>query len=225
MPSLPGAPFDAVVFDLDGTLADSEGLHLRATQEQLANLDSSLSEVDYAGMAGMRVEDFVRALAPIVGHPPEALHAGREEIFWRLVRAELTAMPGAQAALQLLTDAGVELALATSGTRAYVQHVLEALELRSYFAAVVCGEDVVHGKPDPETYQLALRRLGRPAQRCAAVEDTARGVASAAGAGLTVLALAPAAAAAAPAGAAAVVPDLLSAARLALGGEVGDGGR
>jgi beta-phosphoglucomutase-like phosphatase (HAD superfamily) len=98
-------------------------------------------------------------------------------------------MPGLHAAIGRLTDAGLPLAVATSGTRAYVEHVLERLGVRGAFKAVVSGEDVVHGKPHPEIYLRAASLLGADPTDCVAIEDTFHGVSAARAAGMRVVAV------------------------------------
>jgi HAD superfamily hydrolase (TIGR01509 family) len=98
-------------------------------------------------------------------------------------------MPGLHAAVDRLAAAGLPLAVASSGTRAYVDHVLDLLGVRAAFATVVSGEDVHNGKPDPEIYLLAAARLHADPADCVAVEDTTHGIAAAHGAGMRAVAV------------------------------------
>jgi HAD superfamily hydrolase (TIGR01509 family) len=178
-----------VVFDMDGVLVDSEPVHERANAEYLAGLGVTLDPELADDMMGRRVRELTDALAQRLGLEPERVFSDREAIFWRLLDQGLQPMPGLQAAVDRLAGAGLPLAVATSGTRAYVDHVLDRLQVRAAFAAVVSGEDVRNGKPDPEIYLLAAERLHADPGDCVAVEDTTHGIAAAHGAGMRTVAV------------------------------------
>jgi HAD superfamily hydrolase (TIGR01509 family) len=179
-----------VVFDLDGVLVDSEPTHERANVEYLAGLGVTLDPALAAAMLGRRVRDLTDAVAAQAGVPPEEVFAGREAVFWRLLeQAPPPPMPGLRPALARLAAAGLRLAVASSGTRAYVAHVLDRLGVADAFAAVVSGEEVVVGKPDPGVYLLAAERLGADPAACVAVEDAPHGIAAARAAGMRVVAV------------------------------------
>jgi HAD superfamily hydrolase (TIGR01509 family) len=179
-----------VVFDLDGLIVDSEPTQERATDEYLAGFGTGIDPGLADDMMGRRVRDLTDAIAPRIGLTSEAAFAGREEVLWRLLEAEpLPPMPGLYGALERLAGAGLPLAVASSGTRAYVAHVLERLGVRDAFAAVVSGEDVANGKPDPEIYLLTARRLGAAPVDCVAVEDAPSGITAARDAGMQVVAV------------------------------------
>jgi HAD superfamily hydrolase (TIGR01509 family) len=202
-----------VVFDLDGVLVDSEPTHERANAEYLAGFGTTLDPWLSEAMMGRRVRDLTDAVAPLVGLPPEETFAGRERVFWRLLEAgELRPMPGVRRSLDRLAAAGLPLAVASSGTRAYVEHALDRLRLRHAFAAVVSGEEVANGKPDPEIYLQAAERLGAEPAACMAVEDAPHGIAAARAAGMRVVAVPHAMTAALDLGAADVVVGDLDAA-------------
>jgi HAD superfamily hydrolase (TIGR01509 family) len=178
-----------VVFDLDGVMVDSEPVHERANAEYLSRFGVSPDQELLDDMMGRRVRELTDALAGRLGLDPERAFADREAIFWRLLDQGLEPMPGLHAAVERLAGAGLPMAVASSGTRAYVDHVLERLRLRAAFAAVVSGEDVRHGKPDPEIYLLAAERLRADPADCVAIEDTTHGIAAAHGAGMRAVAV------------------------------------
>jgi len=125
-----------VVFDLDGVIVDSEPIHERANDEYLERLGASIDEALREDMMGRRVRELTDVLAKRLGRPPQEVSAEREAIFWRLLDScGVRAMPGLDAAIARLSGAGLELAVATSGTRAYVDLVLERLGVRAAFAA------------------------------------------------------------------------------------------
>ncbi len=180
-----------VIFDLDGIIVDSEPTHERATDEYLAGLGATVGRHLRDDMMGRRVRELTDAIAELLGMPPHRVLAEREAIFWRLLEEGqgLAPMPGLHAAIARLTAAGLPLAVATSGTRAYAEHVLERLCVRGAFKAVVSGEDVVNGKPYPEIYLRASSLLGVDPSDCVAIEDTVHGVTAARAAGMRVVAV------------------------------------
>ncbi len=179
-----------VVFDLDGVIVDSEPIHEQATDEYLASLGIPDDEALRQDMMGRRVRELTDVLAKRLGRPPQEVSAEREAIFWRLLERDgPRPMPGLDAAIARLSRAGLELAVATSGTRAYVGFVLERLGVRAAFKAVVSGDDVTLGKPDPETYLLTAELLGADPADCVALEDTFHGVTAARSAGMHAVAV------------------------------------
>jgi HAD superfamily hydrolase (TIGR01509 family) len=178
-----------VVFDMDGVMVDSEPVHERATAEYLAGLGAEADAKLLDDMMGRRVRELTDALAARLGLPPEQVFEQREAVFWRLLDEGLEAMPGLHAAVDRLAAAGLGLAVASSGTRAYVDHVLERLQVRAAFAVVVSGEDVRHGKPHPEIYLQAAERLHADPADCVAIEDTTHGIAAARAAGMRAVAM------------------------------------
>jgi HAD superfamily hydrolase (TIGR01509 family) len=179
-----------VVFDLDGVIVDSEPIHEQATDEYLASLGIPDDEALREDMMGRRVRELTDVFAKRLGRPPEEVFAEREAIFWRLLERDgPRPMPGLEAAIAGLSRAGLELAVATSGTRAYVGFVLERLGVRAAFKAVVSGDDVTLGKPDPETYLLTAGLLGADPADCVALEDTFHGVIAARSAGMHAVAV------------------------------------
>jgi HAD superfamily hydrolase (TIGR01509 family) len=178
-----------VVFDLDGVIVDSETARERATVAYLTSHGVPADPELFAAMMGRRVSEMAVALAPLVGRPAEATLADLEAAYWRIAREELAPMPGLHQAVERLAGAGLPLAVASSGTRAYVEHVLTGLGVRTAFGVVVAGEDVTRGKPDPEVYLLAASRLAADPADCVAVEDAPHGVTAAHAAGMRVVAV------------------------------------
>jgi HAD superfamily hydrolase (TIGR01509 family) len=179
-----------VVFDLDGVVVDSEPTHERANTEWLAGLGTALAPGLAEAMMGRRVRDLTDVIAWQAGLGPDEAFAGREAVFWRMLGEQaLPPMPGLHAALARLAGAGLPLAVASSGTRTYVEHVLERLGMAGAFAAVVSGEEVASGKPAPDVYLLAAERLGAEPADCVAVEDAPHGIAAARAAGMRVVAV------------------------------------
>lgn len=178
----------AVLFDMDGTLVDSEKLWTIALVEVAAELGGTLSDAARNDMVG---KDMVRSI--------DLLHAdlgyqGDPAVTQRLLvgataavfRRGLPWQPGAQQLLVAVRAAGLATALVTATHRNLVAIALETLG-RDNFDAVVCGDDVAQGKPDPEPYLAAMSLLGLAAGTCLAIEDSPTGATSAATAGVPVL--------------------------------------
>ena len=191
MPSaaMPSASFDAVIFDCDGVLADSEGISNRVLAEmvQLLGCPLSLQEVRRR-FIGVPMAEVVKTLQAKLGHDLPTIwhsqfHARRAEAF----RRELRAIPGVQSLLQSLTGAGVPVAVASGAERDKVVSNLKLIGLDVYFPArVFTGSDVPHSKPAPDVYLLAAKSLGLDPARCAVVEDSATGVRAGVAAGMRV---------------------------------------
>jgi HAD superfamily hydrolase (TIGR01509 family) len=207
-----------VVFDVDGLMVDSEPMHELANDRYLARFGVAIDESLREDMMGRRVRDLAEAIAGRLGRSPAQVFAEREAVFWELLEGNgVKPMPGLEQAIGMLGGAGLRLAVATSGTRPYVDHVLDRLGIRDAFAAVVSGEDVAAGKPDPEIYLLAAELLGADPADCVALEDTFHGVAAARAAGMHAIAIPNALTSAMDfSGADTVVPDLEAAAEFVL---------
>jgi len=180
----------AVVFDLDGVLIASEevwdSVRERFVRERGARYDAEVQRA----MMGMSAPEWSRYLHETAGVPdePAAINA---EIVRRMLAAyaeELPLLPGAAEAVRRLA-AAFPLALASSSNRELIDLALELLGVSSLFRATVSSEEVARGKPAPDVYLEAARRLGVEPTRSAAIEDSRNGILSAAQAGMRVLAI------------------------------------
>jgi HAD superfamily hydrolase (TIGR01509 family) len=187
----PPPSLQAIVFDLDGLMADSEPLAEWAWKQTLARYGHALDDQTFRDILGMRVSDSARFLCrrfPLPVSPEEAL-AERERLFLEAVPTRLRACPGLYPLLDELDARGLPLGIATSGHRRYVALALQTLGLEGRFRAVATGDDVVRGKPAPDIYLLASERLGVPPIYCLALEDAPLGAQSACAAGMVCLAV------------------------------------
>ena len=182
-------PIRAVIFDLDGVLADSEGIHILAWEEIAAEYrlpEGSLPVYDWIGypdteIVGGVVRDHGLPIAP------KELLEHKRQIFRRLITEQLKAVPGSVQALSELKS--LPLALATSSSRSEAELMLGILGISDRFRTLVTGDEVEHSKPEPDSYLLAAERLDVAPVHCVAVEDSSSGVQSAREAGMTVLAV------------------------------------
>jgi HAD superfamily hydrolase (TIGR01509 family) len=180
----------AVVFDLDGVLVDSEARWDDIRRALAAAAGRPWPAEATHAMLGMSTPEWSAYLTDVVGvpGPPERV---AQEVIDRMAagyRSHLPLLPGAVAAVTRL-GARFPLGLASSSPRRLIDAVLDAAGLADRFRATVSTEEVAAGKPSPLVYQEAVRRLGVPAGRAAAIEDSANGLRSAAAAGLTVVAV------------------------------------
>ncbi|MDH6214010.1 HAD-IA family hydrolase [Streptomyces pseudovenezuelae] len=178
-------PLQAVLFDMDGTLVDTERLWWEAV-EQVAG--RTLTDVDQPEVLGRPVEHTAGWLARATGAPAADLAAALHREFAARVRTGIVPRPGALDLLDALAHDGVPTALVTASPRAVADTVLDALGA-SRFAVSVTAEDTPHTKPAPDPYLAACRALGVDPAHCVAVEDTPTGVSSAEAAGCAVLAV------------------------------------
>jgi HAD superfamily hydrolase (TIGR01509 family) len=183
------ARFDAVVFDLDGTLIDTESLCNDAGVEACANLGFPVGLPFFEGLAG--IDDRTRATM-IEAHTGVTVDYVPFLAEWdRLCTIRfaqgIPVKAGAFDLLDRLNAQGIPLALATSSRGGPAIEKLDGAGLRRYFREVVTFDDVAAAKPAPDPYLLAAKRLGVDPARCLAFEDSETGARSARAAGLTVV--------------------------------------
>ncbi|MFF4899084.1 HAD-IA family hydrolase [Streptomyces sp. NPDC001068] len=181
----PRLPLQAVLFDMDGTLVDTERLWWEAVERVAGR---TLGESDEPEVLGRPVEYTAHWLAGRTGRSGADLAAELHREFTDRVRTGIVPRPGALDLLDALAAAGVPTALVTASPRAVADLVLDALGA-GRFAASVTADDTGRTKPAPDPYLAACRALGVDAAACVAVEDTETGVASAEAAGCAVLAV------------------------------------
>lgn len=176
---------EAILWDNDGVLVDSERLYFEATRATLARIGASLTLEIYqecslrqgmstfhlAAERGLSAEEILK------------LRAERDLLYQKLLRSDCTIYPGVEDVLREL-HGKVQMAIVTSSLRSHFDVIHKAQPLEKYFEFVLAREDYKKSKPNPEPYETAVRRMGIPAERCIAIEDTERGLASALAAGL-----------------------------------------
>lgn len=176
----------AVLFDVDGTLADTDPLHARAWQRiAKSRFGLSFTWADYHNaciVEGLSPAAFLLRLGADVRS--KEIQAAKANAFRRLLRNELCLAPGVTPFLSRILEVAIKIAIVSSGSRNSVDAFLESLWPGPPPQVVVSREDTSHHKPHPEPYLLALEQLMRAAGNCLAVEDTDRGVQSAHRAGL-----------------------------------------
>lgn len=180
----------AILFDMDGTLLDSEKVWNVALEDLAVWLGGTLSASARADMVGSSMGRSVGILHAdlAVDADPARSAAYLTERTAQLFRTDLVWKPGARELLGAVRAAGVPAALVTSTLRPLTEIALDTLG-RENFAATVCGDEVEHPKPAGESYERAAALLAAEPGRCVAIEDSPLGVASAQAAGCVVLAV------------------------------------
>jgi HAD superfamily hydrolase (TIGR01509 family) len=181
---------DAVVFDLDGVLIDSEHVWDEARRALAAERGGRWNDRASRDMMGMSSLEWSRYMHDVIGlqESPEEISAEVVRRLQAIYREQLPLLPGAVEAVDRLA-ARWPLAVASSSNRELIDLVLELSALDRRFRVTVSSEEVARGKPAPDVYLEAARRLGVEPGRCAAIEDSENGIRSAKAAGMCVLAI------------------------------------
>ena len=177
----------AVLWDLDGTLVDSEEYHWLSWRDTMAAEGFVLSYTKFLESFGQKNDRILTAWlgADTPADRIQQIGDRKEAEYRRLARERgLVPLPGAAEWLGRLHDAGWKQAIASSAPRENVEVVLEGLSLTRCFEAVTSAEDVTAGKPDPQVFLKAAGKLHMPPSRCIVVEDVAAGVEAARRAGM-----------------------------------------
>lgn len=179
----------AVLWDMDGTLIDSEPYWIAEEYALIESFGGSWSLEHSERLIGASLldsADYIREHTPVTLEPVDLVNRLQDGVIRRL-RHEIPWRPGARELLAALGEAGVPCALVTMSWRTMVDAVLETLP--GAFAVAVSGDEVSKGKPDPEPYYVGARALGVPVDQCIALEDSPTGVASAYASGARTIAI------------------------------------
>jgi HAD superfamily hydrolase (TIGR01509 family) len=181
---------EAVVFDLDGVLVDSEPVWEQVRRQFVAEHGGHWAPDAQQRLMGMSTGEWARYLGGELGVdlPPETIAAQVTGQMQARYRDRVPLLPGAAEAVRRLA-ARWPLGLASSSPPVLIGAVLDGAGLRDCFVVTMSTEQVAHGKPAPDIYLAVTRELGLRPYRCAAVEDSANGLRSAAAAGLRVIAV------------------------------------
>lgn len=184
-------PIHAVIFDHDGTLVDSEPVHLACWRKALTPFNADLSKEDYhqnlSGMPSIYSATWLAGKFNLDIPADALLREKQKHLRDFLTKDRLPLMPGVKALLDTLTKRSIPLAVATGASTEEVAASLRHHQLTPYFKVVVSKDDVRHNKPAPDIYQLAASRLGVAEQHCIAIEDSDNGEQAARAAGIRCL--------------------------------------
>ncbi len=184
-------PFDAIIFDMDGVLFDSEAIHVRAWAEMGQRHDLGFDSEWVRGWIGRPDVELVACLRERHNGSRDLDSISQEKLarFIELTTLELQPFAGLVERLAQLRADGRPIAICTSTTTAEARRMLAATGLAPYFETMVAAEDVSRHKPAPDAYLEAARRLELTPDRCAVIEDSPTGVAAARAAGCLTIAV------------------------------------
>ncbi|MGB0122645.1 MAG: HAD-IA family hydrolase [Silvibacterium sp.] len=181
---LPAGPFEAYLFDCDGTIADSMPLHYAAWKQALSEHGCDFPEDLFYAWGGMPVHEIIATLNQKHGleMPVEAVAVRKENLYYDFL-PRLTAVPEVLEVIET-HHGNLPFAVVSGSTRESVIASLESLKLLDKFNTLVCAGDYQRSKPDPEAFLMAAERLGVAPQSCLVFEDTAMGIQAATAAGM-----------------------------------------
>ncbi len=177
----------AVLWDMDGTLIDSEEFHWISWRDTLANEGISITREQFLSSFGQRNDSIIPRWLGAGATPEriERISKAKEELYRQLIRRDgMSPEPGVATWLRRLHNEGWQQAIASAAPRANIDAVLDALSATHIFQGIVSADDVHRGKPDPEVFLTAATRVGVPPDRCIVVEDAVAGVQGARSAGM-----------------------------------------
>ena len=176
-----------LVFDCDGTIADTMPAHYRAWVEALGEHDIEFPEAMFYEMGGIPAPRIVEILNERHAHDLPVMQTAmyKESLFERLIPEIMPIEPIVNIVREY--HGTLPMAVATGGFRHIVEKTLDVLQIRGKFQAIVCAEDVRHGKPAPDVFLEAARRLGIDPALCMAFEDATPGIQAATAAGMRVV--------------------------------------
>lgn len=188
-PRLPAPP---VLFDLDGTLVDSEPNYYEAGRRLLARYGvRDFSWEDHSRFIGISTRETLTALREEHGieAPVDELLAGKNALYLELAGTSTTAFPEMRALVGRLHGDGVPMAVASGSSRAAIEATLAVTGLDAYLPLYVSADEVAHGKPEPDVFLEAARRLGVAPESCVVLEDAVPGIRAARAAGMRCVAV------------------------------------
>ena len=176
---------EAILFDLDGTLADTDSIHFAVWQDILVRYDLDIDRSFYRKrISGRTNSKIIKDIIPqLTLEDAWQLATEKEEKYRRLANS-LLPTPGLDRLIELTDKASIKRAIVTNAPEDNAMYMLKVLRLTGTFPTIIMAKDAPPGKPDPAPYKLALSRLGVKSKKAIAFEDSAAGIHSAVGAGI-----------------------------------------
>jgi beta-phosphoglucomutase family hydrolase len=180
----------ALIWDLDGVIADTALFHFRAWQRVAGDRGIAFTDADFRQTFGKRNPEIIaEKFGQVPPQEADEIARTKEAIFRRIAKQSIKPFPGVLSLLLSVRAAGWSTALASSTPPENIRLILASLEISGLFDAVVSSADVERGKPDPEGFLLAAERLGVAPDDCVVIEDAVAGVAAAKNAGMKCIAV------------------------------------
>ena len=182
---------EAVLWDLDGVIADTGIYHCRAWQTVFPKRGANFTEEDFMRHFGQRNDTIIRDTLGDSISPEEIniIASEKEVTYRRLVAENIKPLHGAIELIRSLREQGIKMAIASSAPPENIQIIIGGLGIEDYFNAIAWGREVAESKPNPQIFLLAARKLGIEPGNCIVIEDSVAGVAAAKSAGMKCLAV------------------------------------
>ncbi|MFN6536342.1 MAG: HAD family hydrolase [Nostoc sp. EkiNYC01] len=181
----------AILFDLDGTIVNSDPIHYRAWKEMLLDFSIEIDETFYKSRISGRLNpEIVQDILPQLSLAERENFADEKEALFRKVASDLQPLSGFFELLAWTDTHQLKRALVTNAPRLNAEYMLEVLGIKEAFHTIVLADDCIAGKPDPAPYQVALNNLGIQAEEAIALEDSPSGIRAAVGADIRTIGIA-----------------------------------
>ncbi|MDZ7955149.1 HAD-IA family hydrolase [Nostoc sp. DedQUE09] len=181
----------AILFDLDGTIVNTDPIHYRTWREMLLNYSIEIDETFYKSRISGRLNpEIVKDILPQLSAAEGQKFADEKEALFRELAPHLKPLSGFSELLAWTETHQLKRALVTNAPRLNAEFMLEVLEIKEAFHTIVLADDCIAGKPDPTPYQVALNKLGITAEEAIALEDSPSGIRSAVGADIRTIGIA-----------------------------------
>ncbi len=182
---------EAVLWDLDGVIADTADYHYRAWEDVLGKRGVNFRKEDFMRLFGQRHDTIIRfALGENISSEDfEAITREKQANYRRRVADNIRPLPGAIELIKSLQEHGVKSAIASSAPLENIEIIIRGLGIEDCFQTIAWGTEVAEGKPSPQIFLLAAKKLGVQAGNCAVIEDAIAGVAAAKRAGMKCVAV------------------------------------
>ncbi|MFA6524826.1 MAG: HAD family phosphatase [Patescibacteria group bacterium] len=178
---------EAVIFDMDGVISDTQKLHAKIESEILNRFGIPITPDEITEKyAGVKTTEFISELLNRNGSKFDLAELMKEkwDMMEKLSKSRVDEIPGAISLIKMLDKAKTKLAVASASNTNYALSVLDKLGIRNYFGAVVTGEMVLKGKPDPQIFLLAAKKIDAEPGECVVIEDGRSGIQAANAAGM-----------------------------------------
>ncbi|MFN6472131.1 MAG: HAD family hydrolase [Nostoc sp. SerVER01] len=181
----------AILFDLDGTIVNSDPIHYRAWKEMLLNFSIEIDETFYKSKISGRLNpEIVQDILPQLSLTEREKFADEKEALFRRLASNLQPLSGFSELLAWTDTHQLKRALVTNAPRLNAEYMLEVLGIKEAFHTIVLADDCIAGKPDPAPYQVALNKLEIQAEEAIALEDSPSGIRAAVGANIRTIGIA-----------------------------------
>jgi beta-phosphoglucomutase len=182
---------EAVIWDMDGVIADTSAYHFRAWRETFAKRGIDFTEEDFRRGFGVRNDAIIRNIVAkkTTGDEIETIAQEKEATFRHLIGRDIKPLPNVLELLGQLHDRGIKMAIASSAVIENLRLIVGSLGIENYFQAAITGRDVTESKPSPLVFLKAAQRLGADPKNCVVFEDAVAGVKAAKSAGMHCVAI------------------------------------